>query len=197
MALSSGVRRALGEGTIWLGVAAWVGAGMYYFDDLQAYWAAHKAASIASTEASAPASQTAAASKRREASDHAAPDSGQTVKLRADNSGHFNTTAYVNGAPVKVLVDTGATYVALTWDDARSAGIHMRESDFKHAVSTANGITYVASVKLDNVRINNIDIGGVQAFVHRPGQLHVTLLGMSFLGKLSLQIKGRDLVLSQ
>lgn len=107
------------------------------------------------------------------------------VEIRANASGHFETRARVNGWAIDVMVDTGATVVALTWDDARAVGIHVRDSDFKHQVSTANGVARVAQVTLDQVSIEDITVRNVRAVVAEPGKLGVTLLGMSFLSKLA------------
>lgn len=107
-----------------------------------------------------------------------------TVRLRAGRNGHFETTARINGNPVEVMVDTGATMVALTWEDARRAGIFLRDSDFKHKVSTANGTARVAAVTLDDVAIEDIVVHNVRAVVAEPGNLQTTLLGMTFLNQL-------------
>jgi aspartyl protease family protein len=96
------------------------------------------------------------------------------------------------------MVDTGATSVALTWEDARAAGVHVREADFRVPVNTANGVSHVALVSLDTISIGDIEVRNVQAVVARPGQLNVTLLGMSFLKQLSrFEMRGRELILAQ
>lgn len=108
-----------------------------------------------------------------------------TVRLHAGQNGHFETTAYINGRPVEVMVDTGASMVALTWEDARRAGIFLRDNDFKHKVSTANGTARVAAVTLNDVAIEDIRVHNVRAVVAEPGNLQTTLLGMTFLSQLS------------
>jgi aspartyl protease family protein len=108
----------------------------------------------------------------------------RTVELRAAQNGHFHARAYVNGRPVDVLVDTGATIVALTAEDARAAGVHVSNADFTHRVSTANGTARVAMVTLHHVAIDEIVVYNVRAAVAEPGRLATTLLGMSFLGQL-------------
>jgi aspartyl protease family protein len=106
------------------------------------------------------------------------------VEIRAGDDGHFHTTARINGRPVDVMVDTGASIVALTWEDAQSVGLYVKDSDFKHKVSTANGVARVAVVTLDTVTIEDVTVRGVRAAVAEPGRLSTTLLGMSFLGQL-------------
>jgi aspartyl protease family protein len=120
---------------------------------------------------------------RDEASAHRAA-AGRTVELRAGAYGHFYSRIYVNGRAVQAMVDTGASIVALTFEDARSAGIYIRESDYTHRVSTANGVARVALVTLDSVALDDILVRDVRAAVAEPGKLTKTLLGMSFLGQL-------------
>lgn len=109
---------------------------------------------------------------------------GRMVQLKAGAYGHFYSRVHVNGRAVQAMVDTGASIVALTHDDARNAGIHIRDSDYTHRVSTANGIARVAMVTLDSVAIEDIVVRDVRAAVAEPGKLTKTLLGMSFLGQL-------------
>lgn len=119
------------------------------------------------------------------------------VEIRANANGHFETRAEINGRNVDVMVDTGATVVALTYEDARGAGIRLDASDFKHQVSTANGTARVASITLDKVAIDDIIVRNVRAVVAEPGKLHVTLLGMSFLSRLSRAEMSRGVLLLQ
>jgi aspartyl protease family protein len=123
--------------------------------------------------------------------------SNKTVEIRAAGNGHFHTTAYVNGRPVDVMVDTGATMVALTWEDARTAGLFLKDQDFRHKVSTANGSARVATVTLDSVSIGDITVRNVRAAVAEPGKLQTTLLGMTFLGELSRTEMTRGTLLLQ
>ena len=109
----------------------------------------------------------------------------RTVVLRAGNNGHFEVRAHINGRPIDVLVDTGASVVALTYEDAEAAGIFPSAADFKYKVQTANGEARVAAVTLDQVAIDDITIRNVRGFVSERGKLATTLLGMSFLSKLS------------
>jgi aspartyl protease family protein len=92
--------------------------------------------------------------------------------------------AEINGRSIDVMVDTGATLVALTYEDAERAGIYTKSSDFTHRVSTANGSARVAPVSLERISIGDITVRNVQGVVSERGKLKVTLLGMSFLGRL-------------
>jgi aspartyl protease family protein len=107
------------------------------------------------------------------------------VELRAGRNGHFETTAEINGRPVEVLVDTGATLIAMTFEDAERAGIYVKDADFTQRSQTANGIAKFAPVMLERVTIGDITVRNVRASVAEPGRLHITLLGMTFLSKLS------------
>jgi aspartyl protease family protein len=112
------------------------------------------------------------------------PSSG-VVELKAGRNGHFETRAEINGRAVEVLVDTGASWIALTFEDAERAGIYIKDSDFTQRTQTANGIARAAPVILDRVTIGDITIRNVRASVAERGRLHMTLLGMTFLSRLS------------
>ncbi len=110
---------------------------------------------------------------------------GSVVEIDALDNGHFNAEAEVNGRSIEVMIDTGATMVALSYEDAETAGFRLSDSDFTRAVSTANGVARVAPVTLDRVSIGNITVRDVPAAVAERGRLKTSLLGMSFLSRLS------------
>jgi aspartyl protease family protein len=119
------------------------------------------------------------------------------VALAADSRGHFVTMARINGRKVPVLVDTGATSVAISDETARSLGYYLTKSDFTGRVSTANGVIPVARVTLREVTLGTVTVRNVEAAVS-PGDLGVNLLGMSFLGRLSkFEVNDGELVLTQ
>jgi aspartyl protease family protein len=105
-----------------------------------------------------------------------------SLMYNANAQGHVLLDGAVNGAPVRFLVDTGATYVALTRRDAAEAGIGNGELAFNHAVSTANGVAHVAQVTLREVRVGQFSVSDVPAMVVE--NLNVSLLGQSFLNRL-------------
>lgn len=109
---------------------------------------------------------------------------GSIVELKAGHNGHFQTEADVNGRSIDVMVDTGASMVALTWEDAERAGIFVRDADFKGTASTANGKARYAPVVIDRIAIGDVIVRNVHGAVMERGKLTTTLLGMSFLGKL-------------
>lgn len=100
----------------------------------------------------------------------------------ADRAGHVVIDAVVNGAPMRMLVDTGASLVILTPADARAAGIDPGELAFNRRASTAGGVVRMAPVMLREIRIGQLSIGDIRAAVIE--HLDVSLLGMSFLSRL-------------
>ena len=123
---------------------------------------------------------------------------GRVVELKAEAHGHYYASAEVNGRPIDVLVDSGASIVALTYEDAYRAGLSVRDSDYTHRVNTANGPARVAPVTLDRVSIGDITVRNVPAAVSEPGKLGTSLLGMSFLGRLQqIDIRSGVLVLKE
>jgi aspartyl protease family protein len=120
------------------------------------------------------------------------------VTLPAGKYGHFEADAEINGRDIGVMVDTGASLVALTYDDAERAGIYVHPSDFTHRAQTANGIARVAPVTISRIRIGDITVRDVPAVVSERGASERTLLGMSFLGRLSrVEMRGSTLVLEE
>jgi len=120
------------------------------------------------------------------------------VAITSGRGGHFNADGLVNGARVTFLVDTGASVVILTPKDARRAGINTNMLRYSAPVSTANGKTFAAPVRLNEVRVGSISIPNVRALVSKRGQLNTSLLGMSFLSKLrSYKVSGNQLVLER
>jgi aspartyl protease family protein len=106
-------------------------------------------------------------------------------RIDADPQGQYFTTVEIAGARFRMLVDTGATSVALSYEDAAAAGIFPFPSDYKYAVSTANGVGRVARVTLSQVRVGSLVVRDVDAVVGERGALGASLLGMTFLSKLS------------
>lgn len=120
------------------------------------------------------------------------------VELKATPAGHFETEAEINGSSVDVMVDTGATLVAMTYEDAERAGIYLKSSDFTHEVKTANGTAKVAPVEIGSISIGDITVRNIRGAVTERGKLHRTLLGMSFLSRLSrVEMRSNALVLHE
>jgi len=123
---------------------------------------------------------------------------GRKARINMDNRGHFTTDARMNGRRITVLVDTGATSVAINKSTARKMGIHLSSSDFKYSVNTANGQTKAAAAIIKRIEIGRVRVNNVRAMVLEDKSLQGTLLGMSFLGELkSFGVKNRQLILEQ
>ena len=105
-----------------------------------------------------------------------------SLVFRANKNGHVYVDAAVNGASVRFVLDTGATPVALTMKDALAAGIRRQDLVFNKRMSTANGTTLAAPVRLREVRIGQLSVTDVPAVVHE--NLFMSLLGQSFLTRL-------------
>jgi aspartyl protease family protein len=108
-----------------------------------------------------------------------------TVTVSADRRGHFVTTVRLNGKPVEGMIDTGASSIAINETTARRLGFTANSLKFEHPVQTANGETKVAVVMLDRVELDGIRVRNVQAVVGRDEALSGTLIGMTFLKRLS------------
>ncbi|MGL3608803.1 TIGR02281 family clan AA aspartic protease [Rhizobium sp. G187] len=110
--------------------------------------------------------------------------SGQTL-LTMSKNGHYSGTFRMNGKAVDAMIDTGASLVAINVSTARRLGFPPSTLDFEHAVDTANGQIEAAHVVLDKVEIGNVRVRDVDAFVLPDNALSSTLIGMSFLKKLT------------
>ena len=113
---------------------------------------------------------------------------GSEVRRAAD--GLFYVMAIVNGAPIKFLVDTGATIVVLTPEDARRAGVAPDETHYSSSAETANGRTAMARVTLNEMIVGTKHTQAIDAAVVQ-GNLPVSLLGQNWLAQLnSITISG-------
>ena len=108
------------------------------------------------------------------------PSLDASLAVNADLSGHFIVHPMVEGKRLRMLVDTGASLVALTHEDAAAAGIRADPSRMRR-LSTANGIVQVPVVRILEMRLGDIRVRDVDAVVMPPGRLDTSLLGMSFL----------------
>jgi aspartyl protease family protein len=112
-------------------------------------------------------------------------DAGGNVRIRADYGGHYTSDVEFNGRRFRAIVDTGATLVALRYEDARALGVVTPSDRFDIKVNTANGVTRAKRVQLRSVQIGSIRIDNVDAMVLEEGALGQNLLGMSFLRRLA------------
>lgn len=113
-----------------------------------------------------------------------APAKGLATQVVRSADGHYWAQADIDGRAVKVLVDTGASVVALTREDAARLGLKLTPADFDAEVMTASGVARAAPVTLDRVAVAGAVVSDVEALVVEQGLTH-SLLGMSYLGRLS------------
>lgn len=108
--------------------------------------------------------------------------------------GHFQADTMVDGKPVSMIIDTGASSVALTFEDAERIGLDPANLAYTLTVMTANGPALAAPVVLSEVAIGPIVRTNVRAMVADEGRLDRSLLGMSFLSTLDfLQMRSDEL----
>jgi aspartyl protease family protein len=118
----------------------------------------------------------------------------QGIRLERAANGHFLAQARVNGAPVAFVVDTGATTVALTVEDARRAGIAVNPARFTIVGTGAGGPLRGQQVAIDRVDLEGREVRGVNGVVIEG--LEVSLLGQSYLSRLeSVTMNGATMVL--
>ncbi len=108
----------------------------------------------------------------------------RSVVVPRDENGHFQVDGRVDGRRLTFMVDTGASVIALTANDAAMLGIHPAEREFTALVKTANGTVNAAPVELDMVEIDDLTVHNVAAMVLPDGALSDNLLGLSFLSRL-------------
>lgn len=124
-----------------------------------------------------------------------APSGQASVTLQADARGHFVAQGQINGGTVRMLVDTGASMIALSASDATRLGIDYKKGQAGY-VNTANGAAPVYRVKLDTVKIGDIELHQIDALVQEQG-LPFALLGMSFLNRVEMRRDGEQMTLTK
>ncbi|HEU5274418.1 MAG TPA: TIGR02281 family clan AA aspartic protease [Xanthobacteraceae bacterium] len=121
---------------------------------------------------------------------------GRSVELSRANTGEFRVGTEVNGVSIAMVLDTGASSVVLTHDAAKKAGLPLELLKYSVSVETANGHTLAAPVTLDRVAVRGIVEHQVPALIAQPGQLRLSLLGMSFLNRLqSWEVRGSSVLM--
>lgn len=124
-------------------------------------------------------------------------DDGGVINIPREPDGHFYLTLIIDGTPVRFVVDTGATQIALSLQDAEAIGIDTASLTYDGRASTANGIVRTARVTLQNVFLDSFSEGALRASVNE-GPLRTSLLGMSYLERFSsLEIRAEQLRLTR
>lgn len=123
---------------------------------------------------------------------------GGRVLVERSSGGHFEVVAEVNEVPLNMLIDTGASGIVLSFDDARRVGLDPQALDFTIPVSTANGRALVARARADRLQVGPILRRDLVLHVAEPGRLPQSLLGMSFIDSLSrFEMRGDRLILHE
>ncbi len=112
-------------------------------------------------------------------------DGGNIVSIGKSDSGHFEADADVNGSSVRFLIDTGASGIVLTSNDAANIGLDASALSFTIATSTANGTAMAAPARINEITIGAIVRRNLRALVAKEGALDQSLLGMEFLDTLA------------
>ncbi|MEM0990285.1 MAG: TIGR02281 family clan AA aspartic protease [Pseudomonadota bacterium] len=107
------------------------------------------------------------------------------AELRRAWDGHYRAEAEVNGVPIRLMIDTGASMVLLPYESVAQIGIDPNTLEFNQPVTTANGRSTVAPIVISSIKIGPIVVFDVPAAVAHPGRLKFGLLGMSFLDQIS------------
>jgi aspartyl protease family protein len=119
----------------------------------------------------------------------------QSVTLAVGAGGHFMAEGQINGGPVRFLVDTGATSVAIPASEAERLRIDYRKGR-RGTTQTAGGPAPAYAIVLDSVRVGGIELHNVEAIVIEAG-LQVTLLGNSFLSRTDMRREGQTMTLTR
>jgi aspartyl protease family protein len=124
------------------------------------------------------------------------PMGGNTAMLYADTRGHFHADIQVRGTPIRTLVDTGASLVTFSTEDAAKLGLRADSSQKTAQFNTANGMVTAHLIRIPEMRLQGITVYDVDAAILPPGAMKGTLLGMSFMKKLaSYESRGTSMVM--
>ncbi|MBP7329006.1 MAG: TIGR02281 family clan AA aspartic protease [Alicycliphilus sp.] len=119
---------------------------------------------------------------------------GQRVVLKADARGHFVSSGQINGRIMQYMVDTGASTIAIGRPDAERMGLKFEEQGQSVRMNTANGVAQGWRLRLDSVRVGDVELRGVDAIV-TPQPMPYVLLGNSFLREFEMSRNGDEMML--
>ncbi len=128
--------------------------------------------------------------------ERAPANADRVLAVHADYHGQYVVYPSVDNYRVRMMVDTGASFVVLTDADARALGVRPERAAYSVGLSTANGMVQGARTKLREVRLGDILVRDVDAIVLPAGALSISLLGTSFLRRLrSYEVQGGRMIL--
>jgi aspartyl protease family protein len=120
---------------------------------------------------------------------------GGRIVLTAGTGGHFTTQGSINGQSARMMVDTGATFIAMSAEDAQRLGVDYRRGQ-QGTMNTANGVAPAWKVKLHSVRVGDVELYDVDAVV-TPQPMPQILLGNSFLNRFQMRRDNEQMVLER
>lgn len=120
---------------------------------------------------------------------------GQRIVLKADARGHFINSGFINGRVMQYMVDTGATTVAIGRPDAQRMGLKFEQGQ-PVMMNTANGTAQGWRMRLESVRVGDVELRSVDAIVTAEAMPYV-LLGNSFLREFHMNRSGDEMVLQR
>jgi aspartyl protease family protein len=121
--------------------------------------------------------------------------SGSRIVLPADSRGHFMTQGAINGRPVTFMLDTGATSIALSAADAQRIGLDYSRAQ-RVQMNTANGVASGYKLRLQSVRVGDVEVYDIDAIVS-PQPMPFVLLGNSFINRFSMRRDADQMVLEK
>ncbi|MBJ2159899.1 retropepsin-like aspartic protease family protein [Variovorax sp. IB41] len=120
---------------------------------------------------------------------------GSRIVLPADSRGHYMTQGTINGRTVTFMLDTGATSIALSAADAQRIGLDYSKAQ-RVQMSTANGVTVGYKLRLQSVRVGDVEVYDIDAIVS-PEPMPFVLLGNSFINRFSMRRDADQMVLEK
>jgi aspartyl protease family protein len=120
--------------------------------------------------------------------------SADVITVPRAEDGHYYLTLAINGTEVPFMVDTGASGMVLSLEDAERLGIARDSLRFLGEASTANGVVRTAMVTLPVVELGPYRNEGFRAYVNE-GEMTGSLLGMDYLGQFHMEFRGGEMVL--
>ncbi|MEJ1169549.1 retropepsin-like aspartic protease family protein [Variovorax sp. CCNWLW235] len=120
---------------------------------------------------------------------------GSRIVLPADSRGHFMTQGAINGRAVTFMLDTGATSIALSAADAQRIGLDYSKGQ-RVQMNTANGVSSGYKLRLQSVRVGDVEVYDIDAIVS-PQPMPFVLLGNSFINRFSMRRDADQMVLEK
>ena len=127
----------------------------------------------------------------------ARPRGGESwIELQRQSDGHYYATLQINGVDVYFVIDTGASGMVLSMEDAKRLGFNASDLVFLGEASTANGMVRTAMVRLNLVELGPFQDTNFRAYVNE-GELSDSLLGMDYLGRFRIEVAGDRMILER